>query len=119
MSMLFNQAPHTVTVVLRRQVKDRRGGLVPEESGRVLCRGFLQESSAADVERYAGTGVAVADMKRFITMEGFPGDSNALVIGSDGVEYEVVGAPKMSRNSRMTSFDAVMLSAKRQVERWT
>ncbi|MBK4161046.1 hypothetical protein [Corynebacterium macginleyi] len=119
MSILFNQPPHTVTVVLRRQVKDRRGGLIPEEIGRVLCRGFFQESSVADMERYAGTGVAVADLKRFITMEGFPGDSNALVIDSDGVEYEVVGAPKVRRNSRMTSFDAVTLSAKRQVERWT
>ncbi len=117
-SLLYNQPPHTVTVVLRREVKDRRGKMVPEEVGRVLCRGFLQESSSSDVERYAGTGVAVADLRRFITMEGFPGDANSLVV-ADGVIYEVVGAPKRHRNSRATAHDAVTLSAQSQEGVWT
>lgn len=117
-SMIFNQAPHTVTVILRKQVKDRRGALVPEEIGRVLCRGLFQESTAADTERYADSGVAVMDLKRFITVEGFPGDSNSRVIGPDGLVYEVVGAPKQHRNSRMTAHDVVILSAVKQEERW-
>lgn len=107
----------TVTVILREVVTDSRGHHVPQEVGRVLCRGMVHVSTQADVERYAGTGMAVQDMRRFVTRE-FPGDDVSQVILSDGVVYDVVGAPKRFRNSRMTSRDVVMLSATKQPRQW-
>ena len=107
----------TVTVVIRTMSQDSRGARVPTEVGRVLCTGMLHNSTTADIERYAGTGVAVQDMKRFVTRE-FPGDDISQVVTADGVTWDVVGSVKRFRNSRMTSRDVVLLSAVSQKRRW-
>lgn len=106
----------TVVVILRTMGKDSRGAMVPTELARVICTGSLHEATQADVERYAGSGVAVYDLKRFVTYD-FPGDDISQV-EVDGVVYDVVGAPKRYRNSRMTARDVVLLSATKQVRRW-
>lgn len=107
----------TVTVVLRTMGKDSRGARVPVEIGRVLQTGQLQHSTQADVERYAQTGVAVQDMKRFICRE-FPGDDISQVITDDGRVWDVSGSVQRHRNSRRTSRDIVMLSAHVPERRW-
>lgn len=107
----------TVTVILRAITTDERGDRVPQEVGRVLCTGMVHVSTQADIERYAGTGVGVQDMRRFVTYD-FPGDDLSQVILADGVTYDVVGAPRRYRQSRGTARDVVMLSATRQARRW-
>lgn len=115
MSLLSPQGyTDTVTVILRTTGVDRRGAQVPVELGRVLCSGRLEPSTQGDVERYAGTGVAVQDVKRFITRS-FPGDDLAQVVTGDGTTYDVLGAPRRHRSSRRTTRDIVLLSATAQV----
>lgn len=107
----------TVTVVLRTMGKDSRGARVPVEVGRVLHTGMIQHSTQADVERYAQTGAAVLDMKRFICRD-FPGDDISQVITNDGRVWDIAGSVQRHRNSRCTSRDIVMLSAHTPERRW-
>lgn len=111
------KATDTVTVILRAPGKDTRNSRVPVEVGRALCSGRLQPTTATDVERYMGTGTAVAEMTRFITAE-FPGDGLSQVITPDGVVHDVVGRPQRHRPSPRTSRDIVILSATKQTSRW-
>lgn len=117
MSLIINQShPVHAVVEIRRPERDAAGALTYETVSRVVCSGTLHESTQNDIDRYGGTGRAIADMKRFVTRS-FPGDDNSLV-EIDGVVYDVSATPRRYRNSPMTSRDVVMLSAQTQERVW-
>ena len=115
MSLIDNHGANTrVAVILRKMGKDARERPVPVEVGRVTCFGRLEPSTSQDVERYAGTGTAVAESMRFTTSV-FPGDDLSQVVTEDGTVWEVMGEVSRHRASRRTSRDRVMLTATSQV----
>ena len=110
-------ATDVVTVILNRATVDSRGRASTEEVGRVLATGRLQPIGQSDIDRYAGSGVAVQDTVRFSTSN-FPGDDISEVIDRHGVTYAVVGAPRRERSSRRTQRDVVLLRAKTLKRKW-
>lgn len=117
MSLIDNHGANTrVAVILRRMAKDERGRMVPEEVGRITSFGRVSPSTDQDVERYAGTGVAVSELVRYTTSS-FPGDDLSQVLTEDGRLWDVVGTVTRYKSSRRTARDVVMLSAASQVRK--